>query len=417
MTSPKVKLAIVSNVAAPYRVSQHLRLARELSEEVELWSLILFEHDWLPWQKELPAEIRPVIFGKGESAHSKHLHPLRQWFKMGEVIHFLKEKQIDMVITTGANDLGLLRLIRWCHKNSVPNFMFGDSNILGDKAHGVRRYLKQLYMGYAVRNVTGLLPCGIRGKQYFERYGGTRKPCFYMPHEPDYGRSFSISADQCIAVQAKYGLRTDCSYLVYSGRLVSVKGIDTLIDAFAQMAPNRPDWDLLIVGGGQLEEELKARVPAKIANRVVWTGFVSDQIELNALYHCAEVFVLPSRFEPWAVVVCEAAAAGLAILTSDMVGAGTELCREGWNGALFPAGDADTLAEKLLWVTEDAERLAELRRHSLQVLDDWRRRGDPVQGVRLAMAEVGLLASPAPVVPVPPTPSTNSDFLRAEHSG
>ncbi|QEG34698.1 glycosyltransferase family 4 protein [Bythopirellula goksoeyrii] len=408
MTNTRVKLAIVSNVIAPYRASQHLRIARELGEKVELWSLVLFEHDWQPWQREFPPEIRPVVFGKGEVLQSKHLHPLRQWLKMGEVIRFLQDKQIDMVITTGANDLGLLRLIRWCSKNCIPNFLFGDSNVLGDKADGIRGYLKQLFVGYAVKHVTGLLPCGVRGKQFFERYGGAHKPVFFLPHEPNYDRIFSISIDQCLAVQAKYGLQSDRNYFIYSGRLVSVKGVDTLIAAFIRIALDRPDWDLLVVGGGELEAELKARVPANLKNRIVWTGFVSDQEELFALYHSAEVFVLPSRFEPWAVVVCEAAAAGLAILTSEMVGAGTELCREGYNGAVFPAGDVNNLSDKLLWVTEDDERLAELQCNTLQALDDWRRRGDPVQGVRLAMSEVGLLECPKPVEPNPPTPLERS---------
>ena len=114
--------------------------------------------------------------------------------------------------------------------------------------------------------------------------------------------------------------------------------------------------------------------------------------------------MLPSRFEPWAVVVCEAAAAGLVMITSNMVGAGAELCREGVNGGMFPAGDAARLAELLLQVTADPARLQEMRSASLRVLDEWRRRGDPMQGVCLAMAYVGLLDAPLPVEPNPATP-------------
>lgn len=404
MATKKKRLAIVSNVAAPYRVSQHLRIVRELGDEVELWSLVLFEHDWQPWEYELPAEIRPIIFGKGEYGNEKHRYPFRQWRKMGRVIRWLREKEIDMVITTGVSNLASLRLIAWCYRHDVPNFLFADANVLGDTASGIRRLIKNSYMKLVMKWVTGLMPCGTRGKQYFERYGGESKPCFFMPHEPDYGKIFHVPPEARDATQSKFGLRSDRRRILFSGRLVAVKGIDTLIDAFIEIAAKRPDWDLLIVGGGQLEQQLRGRVPEALADRVAWAGFVKDRDELSALYTCADVFVLPSRFEPWAVVVCEAAAAGLAMITSDMVGAGAELCREGVNGGMFPAGDAARLAKLLLQITADPARLQEMRTASLSVLDEWRRRGDPVQGVRLAMAHVGLSDAPPPVEPNPATP-------------
>ena len=398
------RLAIVSNVAAPYRVSQHMRIVRELGDEVELWSLILFEHDWQAWEHELPPEIRPIIFGKGEYGNQKHRYPFRQWRKMGRVIRWLKDHEVDMVITTGVSSLGSLRLIDWCHRHDVPNFLFVDSNVLGDNASGIRRLIKNGYMKLVMKQITGIMPCGTRGKQYFQRYGGNGKPCFFMPHEPDYGKIFSVSPEARDATQRKFGLRKDRKYVLFSGRLVAVKGIDTLIDAFIKIAEKRPDWDLLVVGRGPLERQLRDRVPEALADRVAWVGFVGDRDELSALYTCADVFVLPSRYEPWAVVVCEAAAAGLAMITSDLVGAGAELCREGRNGAMFPAGDAARLAELLLQITADPVRLQELRIATLGVLDEWRRRGDPVQGVRLAMAHVGLLEAPPPFEPDPPTP-------------
>jgi glycosyltransferase involved in cell wall biosynthesis len=255
-----------------------------------------------------------------------------------------------------------------------------------------------------VRQLTGLLPCGSFGRQYFDQYGGAAKPCFYMPHEPDYARIFSVTPELRATVQARFGLRADRKYFIYSGRLARVKRIDTLIDAFAGIADQRPTWDLLIVGGGELEAELKSRVPSRLHQRVLWSGFINDQDELAALYASAHVFILPSSFEPWAVVICEAAAAGLPIVSSRVVGAAGELCREGVNGRLFTPGDVDNLSRILLEATLTEETLAALSRGSLEVLDDWRRRGDPVQGVRLALAHVGLLDPPPPVEPDPPTP-------------
>jgi glycosyltransferase involved in cell wall biosynthesis len=282
--------------------------------------------------------------------------------------------------------------------------LFGDSNFYGDRTVGWKQWLKRRYVRWVVRNVSGLMPCGSYGKKYFEPYGGAAKPCFYMPHEPDYRRIFEVSAEARNRVEAKYALAEGRRRIVYSGRLAAVKRVDTLIDAFATIAAARPDWDLLIVGGGPLEGELKSRIPQTLEKRVTWTGFINDPHELAALYTCGEVFVLPSSYEPWAVVVCEAAAAGLAIIASRVVGAAGELCRDDVNGRTFPPGDVEALAQAILDTTANEQRLLAYRAASLRLLDDWRRRGDPVQGVRLALAHAGLLPSPPSVVPHPATP-------------
>jgi glycosyltransferase involved in cell wall biosynthesis len=400
-----VKLAIIANAPSPYRIHQHLRIARELPE-VELSSVFLHEHNWQPWTTPLPQEIRPVVFGPGESARrmkrpSAWLH---QWRKAGRVIRWLREQQVDAAIITGYNDPGLARLIAWCRRAGLPSFLFGDSNIFGDRASGWRRSLKTRYLQWVLRQVTGVMPCGLYGRQYFAKYGGADKPWFYVPHEPDYGCIFSVSPAARTAAQLKFNLQAGRKYFVYSGRLAPVKRVDTLIDAFTQIADQRPGWDLLIVGGGELETELKARVPSRLVDRVVWTGFINDADELARLYACGHVFVLPSSYEPWAVVVCEAAAAAMPIVASRVVGAAGELCREGVNGRLFTPGNVKELADTLLDVTASEDVVSAQSRGSLEVLDDWRRRGDPVQGVRLALAHVGLLEPPGPVEPDPPTP-------------
>jgi glycosyltransferase involved in cell wall biosynthesis len=325
---------------------------------------------------------------------------------MGRVIDWLGEHRVDAVITTGYNSPGLLRLIAHCRRASVPNFLFGDSNVFSDRARGAKRLFKKALVGWVLRRVTGLMTCGSYGKRFFDAYGGASKPCFYMPHEGSYRTIFNVGEAQRQAVADKFRLVDGKRRILYCGRLAAVKRVDTLIDAFARIAGEYADWNLLIVGGGPLESELKARVPVGLQSRVEWTGFINDPDELAALYACGDVFVLPSSFEPWAVVVSEAAAAGMAIVASEVVGAAGELCREGVNGRLFPPGDVGKLADALKEIAGDDDLLRRFRIGSLQVLDDWRRRGDPVQGVRLALAYAGLLLAPPAVEPDPPTPAT-----------
>jgi hypothetical protein len=198
MTASLKTLAIVARVPAPYRIHQHLRIARELGDDVELWSLFLYEHNNLPWSQPLPAEIRPVVFGPGENVQESRgaFGWLHEWRKMGRVIRWLQQKRVDAVITVGYSNPGHPRLISWCRRAGIPNFLYGDSNIHGDATAGWRRKLKRLYISWVLRNVSGVMPHSARGRQYFEAYGGADKPMFYVPQEPDYASIFSVTAPQ-----------------------------------------------------------------------------------------------------------------------------------------------------------------------------------------------------------------------------
>jgi glycosyltransferase involved in cell wall biosynthesis len=171
---------------------------------------------------------------------------------------------------------------------------------------------------------------------------------------------------------------------------VPVKRVDLAIEAFSAMAAARPEWDLVVIGDGPLGASLNARVPALIRERVVWTGFIGCQRRVSAIYRCSDVLVVPSDFEPWGVVLNEAAAAGLAIVATEVVGAAAELVQPGVNGERVPPGDAEALGRALLRVTDPAH-LEDYRNGSARVLAEWRERGDPVNGLRAALLGAGVL--------------------------
>ncbi len=90
------------------------------------------------------------------------------------------------------------------------------------------------------------------------------------------------------------------------------------------------------------------------------------------------------------MVVIEAAAAGLALVTTDIVGVMPELVSDGENGRVFPRGDLDGFIAALREVTE-ADRIDEMKRNSRRVLARWMAESDPVDGFRNAMVSCGLI--------------------------
>ena len=393
MTLPDSKpaVAIICNSHTPYRLHLHQRIAQEIPE-IKLWSVYTHEESNAPWAFAVPPEIGPVSFGRGESSadQPKAKYALREWRKGGRIIRWMKEQNVRLAVVFGYNDAARLRIIRWCNRNGVPVFVFGDSNVRGDHARGLKGFAKRQVVSRVIRACTGVMPCGTMGQAFFEKYGARREQVYFFPYEPDYVLVAQVDAASIAQAQGRFGLNPARRRIVYSGRLVPIKRVDLLIDAFISIAAERPEWDLLIIGDGPERAALQARVADALKSRVTWAGFIDDAKTVATLYRASDVLVLPSDFEPWAVVINEAAAAGLAIVASDVVGAAAELVRDGVNGHVFPAGDAAALRAALLDVTRE-DRIDAMKGASAGVLADWRRRGDPIAGLRRALENSGVL--------------------------
>jgi len=147
----------------------------------------------------------------------------------------------------------------------------------------------------------------------------------------------------------------------FVGRYAPVKGLDTLAEAYRIYSSQvESPWKLICAGRGECREQL---LSAGAEDR----GFIQPS-DLSQFLAEATVFILPSRFEPWGVVVQEAAATGLPVIVSDVCGAGVHLVRDRWNGRSFAAGDAQHLAVCLLWMHQQTdEQLAELGRNSFEL--------------------------------------------------
>lgn len=124
---------------------------------------------------------------------------------------------------------------------------------------------------------------------------------------------------------------------IYVGRLVAVKNIDLLIEEF-----NRNGKPLTIVGSGVLENELKS----KANNNISFYGFIKNE-QLGAVYQSHDVFILPSYYEPWGLVVEEALYWGLPVIASDHVGSHIDMVRNLETGCIFKSNDPNRLHEAI----------------------------------------------------------------------
>jgi glycosyltransferase involved in cell wall biosynthesis len=151
-------------------------------------------------------------------------------------------------------------------------------------------------------------------------------------------------------------------FLLFISRIHEKKGCDLLIEAFANLAPQYPEIDMVIAGPDHigLQAHLQAQAEqAGIADRIHWPGMLLGPAKFGA-YAAAEAFVLPSHQENFGIVVAEALASGLPVLISDQVNIWQEIVECG-------AGlvEADTLegTSRLLrrWLEMPADQRASIR--------------------------------------------------------
>ena len=158
------------------------------------------------------------------------------------------------------------------------------------------------------------------------------------------------------ALRKGYGLENR-KIVLYAGRLVEVKGLDLLLEAFAATAPE--DWSLVLVGEGGLKETLERQATGLgIGDKVTFAGFHGGA-EFYVWYDMASFLILPSRYEPFGAVVNEALVFGLPVVVSRYAGAVDFV--EPSNGMVFDPLDAGAFREALVraferYGTESTER-------------------------------------------------------------
>jgi glycogen(starch) synthase len=136
---------------------------------------------------------------------------------------------------------------------------------------------------------------------------------------------------------------TDGPLLVYAGRLVHEKGVQTLLRAVRPLRDAHPGLRLVVAGVGPYEVKLHALARRlRIARAVEFLGFVPET-RLPALLGAADAVVVPSFYEPFGIVALEAACAGAPLIVAETGGL-RDLAADGVAIASFPAGDVHALA-------------------------------------------------------------------------
>jgi glycosyltransferase involved in cell wall biosynthesis len=264
---------------------------------------------------------------------------------------------------------------------------------LGDRDRGGPTLAaKQLFFKLLRGLLDGALPIGTLNAEYWRHYLGEDFPLHRMPYAVDnhYFQSRCREArDGRTALRKELKLDSARPVILFASKLQSRKRCTDLLDAYKNLSLG-PGGEghpyLVIVGDGEERAALERQAAENGLDGVRFCGF-RNQSELPRFFDMATVFVLPSRHEPWGLIVNEVMNAGRAVVVSDDVGCQPDLVEDGIEGCVFPVGDVAALTDALRRVLATPETAVVMGQRALAKIETWDFEED-VRGLRRAIAQV-----------------------------
>ncbi len=266
-----------------------------------------------------------------------------------------KLSDVDLVVL---NSL-MAATAQWLMRVQLRNrkWVFWGEKLRGNSG-GIRRRLHSALCS-ALNGATAIAAVGARAKADYERrFPGTR--IYNIPYHCDLERFRAAAA----AMRESSPAPT----FLFCGQMIARKGIDRLLNAFNVLASEHPSVRLLLVGREAELPSLLEKLPLTVRDRVEYAGFQNPE-NLPGYFARTDVFVLPSRYDGWGVVVNQAIGAGLPILCSDEVGAGYDLVVHGVNGERFT--DEHSLLDAMRIMTTDEKYRRKCAAASAALAPDW----------------------------------------------
>lgn len=225
-------------------------------------------------------------------------------------------------------------------------------------ANPIKRLVKSVLLRFLFsRKWMYGLPGGNHGhKDLFRYYGMPEDRIFLMPMMVNNER-FYFTGER----------PAEPFTFLYVGRLVGFKHTPLMVQAFIKAFAGNDKVHLRVVGDGEYMQELQTLSQGHNNIHLLGAKFGRD---LENEYHNAHVFVLPSTYEMWGLVVNEAMAASMPVIVSDTVGSGYDLVQGQNTGLVFKDNDVDSLAECMKRITDDKQLYQQMSKNAYHFMHD-----------------------------------------------
>ena len=336
-----LKLAIITEIIAPYRIPVLNALARR--PEIDLHVIFLSENDpslrrWRVYKDEIrfAYDVLP--------SWRQRLGRYNLLINRG-VFSTLNRFQPNAVVCGGYNYLASWEAALWTQAHHAPLLLWTESTAFDQR----RRYAPVEFMKARFLSLCqAFLAAGKSSAYYLRQLGVPEERIFFAPNAVD-TEMFSKLAERArrdeLQVRSRHFLPS--RYFLYLGRMIEAKGVFDLIQAYARLDDAiRREVGLVFVGDGPGLTKLKDQAAEISPGTVQFHGFVHRE-ELPEFYALADALIFPTHSDPWGLVVNEAMSCSLPIIVTQVAGCAGDLVQDGWNGFVVPPSDPAQIANAM----------------------------------------------------------------------
>jgi glycosyltransferase involved in cell wall biosynthesis len=352
------RLVILSEIIAPYRIPVFNALARH--PEIDLHVIFLAESDsglreWRVYKDEIQFSYQVLPSWRQRIAGHKLL--LNRGMKEA-----LRAASPDAILCGGYNYPAAWQALRWAGKNQIPFMAWIESTEQDFRSRKPTiEFLKKRFM----RGCSAFVVPGRSSFQYVKIYETLEGNIFVAPNAVDTALfAGKAAAAREEGAKNREALKLPARFFLFVGRLVREKGVFDLLEAYGKLTPDeRAAVGLVLVGEGAARAELRRRASRINPGEVQFAGFVQRE-QLALYYALAESFVFPSQSDPWGLVVNEAMACGLPVISSEAAGCTADLVQDGWNGRVVRRGDTAQLKAAMEELAQNSALRITMGNHS-----------------------------------------------------
>lgn len=346
----KLRVLYLVNIPSPYRVAFFNELGK-LCDLTVLFERVSSVDREVSWHNYIFTNFKG-IFLKGVKFRNDKAISL-------DFQKYINDRSYDHIVIGGYATPTSALAINYLKIKKIPFTLNIDGGMISENESNFKKSIKK----YFISSASAWLSTGEVGSNYLEYYGANRKKIFNYPFttlkEIDM-LNHILNKDDKNKLRKKLGLEGNRIILTV-GQFIHRKGFDILINACSQIPS---DTAIYFVGGSPTKEYLELRDTLQL-NNIHFVGF-KPKDEILSYYRAADIFVLPTREDIWGLVINEAMANGLPVVTTNKCVAGLELVKNYDNGFIVPVESVDELSLRINEIINNDELMIKMAESSLQ---------------------------------------------------
>ena len=357
----KYKVALVHNIISPYRVPFFEGLANHPSIDLFVyfcakthkerkWGILESDRYNYEILSGVTLEFAGIIY---------HINP--------SITLKLIKKKYDIVIIGGNSDFTTQVAFITSKLLKTPVILWSEGiesaqSLLGKVISPLTKYI--------VRNADAVIVPGTRSRDFHIKLGAVPKKNFIAPNIVDnemFIKQSSKFKKEKERFKQKLNIQNE-KIILFVGQLIKRKGVEYLIKAYKRMKDEFDDVCLVIIGDGVLRGELEEIGIKEHIKEVHFTGWVSEEQKI-IYYSIADLFVLPTLKDLCPLVINEAMACGLPVISTKAAGCAVDMIIPGKNGFIVDAADIDQLYSAMKEILLDDKLARKMGEESLEIIE------------------------------------------------